>query len=293
MIIDDIIKKEFSKEKNIYNHKKPFENCNEIRLLISAPSGSGKTYSFIKDILPLLDFSKVNLITKNTSKPYLNKDNILTGGQPIYRVMIDYLKKIKKPYIICGKENYSIKNLFSQFRNKMKYPPKTLHIFDDFETKEEFDNISNYLGTVRQLKHSCVIITQSVYNLNSKGRSNLTHLMTLKGNNIGKSLQSMAEIVNKSKQNLQNIFDRYLTNLYDYILIPSYSDDIFTKEQINAFDKKEDILVENDKDLVGNGLRFTEFYETEDEPNFKDLIKEEINFNDLIKDDVDFSKLIE
>ncbi len=306
MSIEDLLASEIEKNKLDYKHKFPFNLNSEIRLLVSAPSGSGKTFAIIKDIIPILDFSKLCVITKCSSIPHMDINEEIQGGQPIYRALKRYCNNIKKPISFYDKEDVVSANLFTKFSNQKLFPKKTLILADDFETKKEFEKISEILGTIRPQNQSIIIITQSPFNLPTTARSNLSHIMAFNAPFVGATAKSLAEIVSKTTSQFNKII-QHLDGKYDYVILPSFSNEYYCRDNILQ-QKKDTSLKET---IAGNGINTRldncEFEDQEDiieetkkekEFSFKDLMNVKvgngINFKNLLdfEPKLDFKQLL-
>ena len=151
---------EDDKQKNfIQIYKFMPDRC--FRMLITAPSGAGKSNLLVDMLLRLLYFDKIFLYSKN---PHQSK------YQHLFKIFNDISKETGYPVLETSNEGIMPLDTLSNEGQKIV-------IFDDYLNtgKKNDDEIRNYFTNSRNKNCSCIYLNQSYYNTDKTIRLNSTH----------------------------------------------------------------------------------------------------------------------
>jgi hypothetical protein len=173
------------------------------RMLVSAPSGSGKT-SFVYNLLHIMDgtFDKVFVITAN-------KD------EPLYNHLVDK----SKGRIIISEGISSIPDM-DEFKKDYQY----LVVFDDLVNKKNQSPIINYFIRCRKKNCSAIYITQSYYDVPTIIRKNVNYAVFLKLGGIKELKMIMRDYSLDDINQLKNMFEYATNDKFQVLIIDKESD---------------------------------------------------------------------
>jgi len=174
------------------------------RMLVSAPSGSGKT-SFVYNLLHIMDgtFDKVFVITAN-------KD------EPLYNHLVDK----SKGRIIISEGISSIPDM-DEFKKDYQY----LVVFDDLVNKKNQSPIINYFIRCRKKNCSAIYITQSYYDVPTIIRKNVNYAVFLKLGGIKELKMIMRDYSLDDINQLKNMFEYATNDKFQVLIIDKESQD--------------------------------------------------------------------
>lgn len=174
------------------------------RMLVSAPSGSGKT-SFVYNLLHIMDgtFDKVFVITAN-------KD------EPLYNHLVDK----SKGRIIISEGISSIPDM-DEFKKDYQY----LVVFDDLVNKKNQSPIINYFIRCRKKNCSAIYITQSYYDVPTIIRKNVNYAVFLKLGGIKELKMIMRDYSLDDINQLKNMFEYATNEKFQVLIIDKESQD--------------------------------------------------------------------
>ena len=210
-------------EKLPEKYKTPADNPNlakhnielHFRMLVSAPSGSGKT-SFVYNLLHIMDgtFDKVFVITAS-------KD------EPLYNHLVDK----SKGRIIISEGISSIPDMDS-----FKKDDQTLIIFDDLVNKKNQSPIINYFIRCRKKNCSAIYITQSYYDVPTIIRKNVNYAVFLKLGGVKELKMIMRDYSMDDINHLKKMFDFATRDKFQVLIIDKESQDPQRKFRKNYLD---------------------------------------------------------
>jgi hypothetical protein len=182
------------------------------RMLVSAPSGSGKT-SFVYNLLHIMDgtFDKVFVITAN-------KD------EPLYNHLVDK----SKGRIIISEGISSIPDM-DEFKKDYQY----LVVFDDLVNKKNQSPIINYFIRCRKKNCSAIYITQSYYDVPTIIRKNVNYAVFLKLGGIKELKMIMRDYSLDDINQLKNMFEYATNDKFQVLIIDKESDNPLKKFRKN------------------------------------------------------------
>ena len=174
------------------------------RMLVSAPSGSGKT-SFVYNLLHIMDgtFDKVFVICAN-------KD------EPLYNHLVDK----SKGRIVISEGISSIPDMDS-----FKKDDQTLIIFDDLVNKKNQSPIINYFIRCRKKNCSAIYITQSYYEVPTIIRKNVNYAVFLKLGGVKELKMIMRDYSMDDINQLKNMFEYATNDKFQVLIIDKESQD--------------------------------------------------------------------
>jgi GTPase SAR1 family protein len=133
------------------------------RMVVSAPSGSGKT-SFVYNLLHIMDntFDRIMVITCNKNEP-----------------LYEHLEEKSKGRIVITEGLSTIPDM-DEFKKDQQY----LIVFDDLVNKKDQSKIINYFIRCRKKNCSAIYITQSWFDTPTIIRKNINYAVFLKGGGV-------------------------------------------------------------------------------------------------------------
>ena len=133
------------------------------RMVVSAPSGSGKT-SFVYNLLHIMDntFDRIMVITCNKNEP-----------------LYEHLEEKSKGRIVITEGLSTIPDM-DEFKKDHQY----LIVFDDLVNKKDQSKIINYFIRCRKKNCSAIYITQSWFDTPTIVRKNINYAVFLKGGGV-------------------------------------------------------------------------------------------------------------
>jgi hypothetical protein len=133
------------------------------RMVVSAPSGSGKT-SFVYNLLHIMDntFDRIMVITCNKNEP-----------------LYEHLEEKSKGRIVITEGLSTIPDM-DEFKKDHQY----LIVFDDLVNKKDQSKIINYFIRCRKKNCSAIYITQSWFDTPTIIRKNINYAVFLKGGGV-------------------------------------------------------------------------------------------------------------
>jgi uncharacterized pyridoxamine 5'-phosphate oxidase family protein len=186
------------------------------RMLVSAPSGSGKT-SFVYNLLHIMDntFDKIYVITANKDEPLYN-----------------HLEEKSKGRIIITEGISSIPDM-DTFK---KDTDQTLIIFDDLVNKKNQQPIINFFIRCRKVATSAIYISQSYYDVPTIIRKNVNYAVFLKLGGVKELKMIMRDYSMDDINQLKNMFDYATRDKFQVLIIDKESQDPQRKFRKNYLD---------------------------------------------------------
>jgi len=185
------------------------------RMLVSAPSGSGKT-SFVYNLLHIMDntFDKIYVITANKDEPLYN-----------------HLEDKSKGRIVITEGISSIPDM-DGFKKEEQY----LVIFDDLVNKKNQTPIINYFIRCRKKNCSAIYITQSYYDVPTIIRKNVNYAVFLKLGGVKELKMIMRDYSMDDINQLKNMFEFATNDKFQVLIIDKESQDPQRKFRKNYLD---------------------------------------------------------
>lgn len=182
------------------------------RMLVSAPSGSGKT-SFVFNLIHLMDgtFDHIYIITANKNEP-----------------LYDYLEEKSNKRIEITEGIHSIPDM-----DKFKKDEQYLIIFDDLVNKKNQSPIINYFIRCRKKNCSAIYISQSYYDIPSIIRKNVNYAVFLKLGSIKEMKMILRDYSMDDINQLKNMFDYATNEKFQVLIIDKESDNPLKKFRKN------------------------------------------------------------
>jgi uncharacterized pyridoxamine 5'-phosphate oxidase family protein len=173
------------------------------RMVVSAPSGSGKT-SFVYNLLHIMDntFDKIFIITANKSEP-----------------LYEHLEEKSKGRIIITEGLSTIPDM-DEFKKENQY----LIIFDDLVNKKDQSKIINYFIRCRKKNCSAIYITQSYYDVPTIVRKNINYAVFLKLGGVKELKMIMRDYSMDDINQLKNMYEYATNEKFQVLIIDKESD---------------------------------------------------------------------
>ena len=174
------------------------------RMIVSAPSGSGKT-SFVYNLLHIMDntFDKIYVITANKDEPLYN-----------------HLEEKSKGRIIITEGISSIPDM-DDFKKEEQY----LVIFDDLVNKKNQTPIINYFIRCRKKNCSAIYITQSYYDVPTIIRKNVNYAVFLKLGGVKELKMILRDYSLDDIEQLRRMFEYATNDKFQVLIIDKESQD--------------------------------------------------------------------
>lgn len=182
------------------------------RMLVSAPSGSGKT-SFVYNLIHLIDntFDKIYVITANKSEP-----------------LYEHLEEKSNKRIEITEGIHTIPDM-----DKFKKNEQYLVIFDDLVNKKNQSPIINYFIRCRKKNCSAIYISQSYYDIPTIIRKNVNYAVFLKLGSIKEMKMILRDYSLDDINQLKNMFEYATNDKFQVLIIDKESDDPLKKFRKN------------------------------------------------------------
>jgi len=195
------------------NPNKDIHNIDlHFRMLVSAPSGSGKT-SFVYNLIHLMDntFDKIYVITANKDEPLYN-----------------HLEEKSNKRIEITEGIHSIPDM-----DKFKKDEQYLVVFDDLVNKKNQSPIINYFIRCRKKNCSAIYISQSYYDIPTIIRKNVNYAVFLHLGSIKEMKMIMRDYSLDDINQLKNMFEYATGEKFQVLIIDKESQDPLRKFRKN------------------------------------------------------------